>query len=87
AAARAEMAAHAKLIAEVNSNLLPTIAKHSETIEKAYNKGEADLMSLLKSREQKFHAESTALEALRDYHLARARYEAATATQPAMSSK
>ncbi|HSJ02148.1 MAG TPA: TolC family protein, partial [Verrucomicrobium sp.] len=69
AAARAEMAAHAKLISEVNSNLLPTIAKHSETIEKAYSKGEADLMSLLKSREQKFHAESTALEALRDYHL------------------
>jgi cobalt-zinc-cadmium efflux system outer membrane protein len=87
AAARGEMAASAKLHAEVHSNLIPTIAKHSETIEKAYNKGEADLMSLLRSREQKLHAETVALEALRDYHLAKARFEAATATQPALRSR
>lgn len=84
AAAHAEMAANAKLHADTLANLLPTIARHAETIEKAYNKGEADLMSLLRSREQKLHAQTAALEALRDYHLAKARFEAATGTQPAL---
>lgn len=85
-AARAEMLAHAKLHTDTVSNLLPTIVRHTETIEGAYNKGEADLLTLLRSREQRLHAETAALEALRDFHLARVRYEAATATQPGLPS-
>jgi outer membrane protein TolC len=84
AAARAEMQSHAQLHADTNSNLLPAIARHTETIESAYNKGEADLLTLLRSREQLLHAETAALEALRDYHLARVRHEAATSTQPGL---
>lgn len=84
AAARAEMAASARLYNETKTKLLPTIERHAQTIEKAYSVGEADAMALLRSREQKLHAETAALDALQSYHLARARHEAATATQPAL---
>jgi cobalt-zinc-cadmium efflux system outer membrane protein len=47
-------------------------------MQKAYEAGQADLLSVLRAREQRLQLESAALNAERDFHLARIRYEAAT---------
>ncbi|MBL9152751.1 MAG: TolC family protein [Verrucomicrobiales bacterium] len=76
-AAREEMAAHADLAAEIESTLLPAVRQQLERLEAAYQRGETDLLSLLRAREQRLELESAALDATRDFHLARIRYEAA----------
>lgn len=76
-AAREEMAAHAELAAEIESTLLPAVRQQLDRLEAAYQRGETDLLSLLRAREQRLELESAALDATRDFHLARIRYEAA----------
>ena len=75
--AREEMAAHAALAAEMRDTLLPAIREQSERLEQAYKTGEADLISVLRAREQQIELEAAVLDASRDFHLARVRYEAA----------
>lgn len=76
-AAREEMAAHAELAAEMRNTLLPGVREQSTRLEQAYKAGEADLLSLLRSREQQLELEAAILDTTRDFHLARVRYEAA----------
>ncbi|MCQ6473622.1 TolC family protein, partial [Vibrio parahaemolyticus] len=45
--------------------------------EKAYESGQTDLLTILRAREQRLQLEAAALDAVRDFHLARIRYEAA----------
>lgn len=91
AAARAEMAANAKLADETKNKLLPLVNEQTEKLEKAYATGQADLLTILRAREQKLQLESAVLDATRDFHLARIRYETATAkhapASPANSNK
>lgn len=75
--AREEMAAHAGLAAEIRNTLLPAIREQSERLEQAYKTGETDLISVLRAREQQLELEAAVLDASRDFHLARVRYEAA----------
>ncbi len=75
--AREEMAAHAELVAEMRNTLLPAIREQSGRLEEAYKIGEADLLSVLRAREQQLALEAAVLDASRDFHLARVRYEAA----------
>ncbi len=78
AAARAEMTAFAKLAAETRDKLLPLVIEQTDKLEKAYQSGQTDLMTVLRAREQRLQLEAAVLNATRDYHLARIRYEAAT---------
>ena len=78
AAARSEMEGHAKLAAETKDKLLPLVVQQTERLQKAYEQGQADLLTVLRVREQNLSLEASILDSLRDYHLARIRYEAAT---------
>jgi outer membrane protein, heavy metal efflux system len=76
-AARDEMAAYASLARETKDKLLPLVTEQTGKLEKAYESGQTDLLTVLRAREQRLQLEAAVLEATRDYHLARVRYEAA----------
>ncbi|MCE9519309.1 MAG: TolC family protein [Verrucomicrobia bacterium] len=78
AAARAEMEANVKLATETKEKLLPLVLQQTERLEKAYQTGQTDLLTVLRAREQRLQLESAVIDAVRDFHLARIRYEAAT---------
>lgn len=77
ATAHAEMTEWAKLAREISNNLLPLARKQSELATEAYHTGQGDLQSTLRTREQLLKLAMSRLNALRDFHLAKARYEAA----------
>lgn len=81
-----EMAANAKLISETTDKLLPLVVEQTTKLEKAYETGQVDLITLLRAREQRLQLEAASLDALRDFHLARIRYEAATGKIAPVSS-
>ena len=83
--ARREMVAHAALAAETREKLLPLIIEQTDKLEKAYAAGQTDLITVLRAREQRLQFEAAALDASRDYHLARVRYEAAIGISPAVA--
>jgi cobalt-zinc-cadmium efflux system outer membrane protein len=88
AAARAEMDANAKLAVETKDKLLPLVLEQTDRLEKAYESGQTDLLTVLRAREQRLQLEAAVLDATRDFHLARIRYESATAKHaPAHSSQ
>lgn len=88
AAAREEMAAHAGLAAEMRDTLLPAVREQAERLERAYKSGEADLLSLMRAREQQIELEAAVVDAARDFHLARVRYEEAVGLHaPAATAK
>ncbi|HCN27239.1 MAG TPA: hypothetical protein DIT64_00295 [Verrucomicrobiales bacterium] len=76
--ARREMETNASIVRETRETLVPLAVQHSAEMEKAYKNGQTDLLSVLRSRDQRLQLESAALDAERDFHLARIRYEAAT---------
>lgn len=76
-AARNEMAAFASLARETKEKLLPLVIEQTGKLEKAYETGQTGLLTVLRAREQRLQLESAVLEATRDFHLARIRYEAA----------
>ena len=76
-AARAEMVEWAKLAAEIDTTLLPQAGEQSALAEQSWRAGQADLISLFRSREQSLALAATRLDALQNFHLARVRYETA----------
>jgi len=78
--ARREMLADADLAMETRNNLLPLVIEQTAKLEKAYEGGQTDLLTVLRAREQRLQLETAALDAERDFHLARIRYEAAIGT-------
>ena len=77
-AARREMETNASIVHETRDTLLPLAVEQSAAMQKAYESGQADLLSVLRARDQRLQLEAASLDALRDFHLARVRYEAAT---------
>lgn len=77
ATARREMEANASLVRETQDKLLPMVKVQMDKLEKAYESGQIDLLSVLRAREQRLQLEASTLDATRDFHLARIRYEAA----------
>lgn len=75
--ARGEMAALAKLIATMDSSLLPKAAQVEEQFRTAYSTGQTQLTEVLRARARRLELAQRRLDALRDYHLARIRYESA----------
>jgi cobalt-zinc-cadmium efflux system outer membrane protein len=77
ATARQDMASQLALVAETRDHLLPLIAEQTDALEKAYQAGQTDLLALLRAREQQLEAQTSLLDSLRDFHLARIRHETA----------
>ncbi|GAA5145937.1 TolC family protein [Prosthecobacter algae] len=75
--ARREMEANAALVSETRDKLLPLVKQQTDKLEKAYETGQTDLLTVLRAREQRLLLEAAVLDATRDFHLARIRYEAA----------
>jgi outer membrane protein, heavy metal efflux system len=74
-AARNEMAEWQKLTAEISTTLLPLAAQQAEQTEAAWHNGQADFQTVLRAREQRLQLAITRLDALRDFHHARVRYQ------------
>lgn len=75
--ARQEMETNASIVRETRDTLLPLAREQMEAMQNAYESGQADLLSVLRARDQRLQLEAASLDALRDFHLARIRYEAA----------
>lgn len=76
--ARREMETNASIVRETRDSLLPLAVEQMAAMQKAYESGQADLLAVLRARDQRLQLEAASLDALRDFHLARIRYEAAT---------
>jgi len=77
AAAQAEMAAAQRITAQITGTLLPKAVELEESFTKARKDGQAQPVDVLRAREKRLALETARLNALRDYHLARARLLAA----------
>jgi cobalt-zinc-cadmium efflux system outer membrane protein len=77
AAARGEMTALAKLVTALDAQLLPKAAEIEERIRQQYATGQSPLTDVLRARSRRLDLQRQRLDALRDYHLARVRHEAA----------
>ena len=78
AEASATMAILAVHVGEIQRELLPAARRHLQEVEAAYKKGLVDLRTFLGARKQHVDIEIRLLDAVRDYSLARIRYETAT---------
>ncbi len=77
AAAFAEMRQWAAMIAELSDKLLPLAKDQAARTEAAWREGQGELQTVLRAREQSLELAASRLDALREFHLARVRYEAA----------
>lgn len=77
AGARGEMAALAKVIADMDDQLLPKSRELESQLRQIYATGQGTLTEVLRATERRLTLESRRLDALRDYHLARIRHAAA----------
>lgn len=84
--ARREMETNASIVRETRDTLLPLAMEQMTAMQKAYESGQADLLSVLRARDQRLQLEASSLDALRDFHLARIRYEAATGKHSPVTS-
>ena len=85
AGARGEMAALAKAVASIAEDLVPQSQRIEEQLRTSYGIGQTAFIEVIRARGRRFEIEAQLVAALRDYHLARTRYLAATgatATQP-----
>jgi cobalt-zinc-cadmium efflux system outer membrane protein len=78
-AAAAEMTQWLKLVEDTEETLLPLAGEQTTAAEDAYRKGQGELAHVFRSRERLVQLQASRLDALRQFHLARVRYEAALA--------
>ena len=78
AAARSEMAALSKIVADIDEKLIPAAKQIEEQLRTNYAAGLTPLPEVIRARGKRFELEAQRLDALRDYHLARARHVTAT---------
>lgn len=76
-AARDTMATLSKLVATLDADLLPKASQIEEQLRVNYSAGQTPLTEVLRARDRRLLIERQRVDALRDYHLARVRYEAA----------
>ena len=78
-AARTEMQEWLKLLRETQQSLLPLADEQAKSAEEAYRKGQAEIQTVFRTREKRAQLMTARLDALREFHLARVRYESALA--------
>lgn len=76
-AALTEMKEWAKMIAKINTTLLPLADEQAALAETTFRKGQGEIQSVLRSQEKRLQLAAARLDALREFHLARVRYETA----------
>lgn len=76
-AAKAEMEEWLKLLADLQTNLIPLAEEQSAAAEEVFRKGQGEIQTVFRSREMRLQLSAARLDALREFHLARVRYEAA----------
>ena len=76
-AARSEMTEWMRLIREIDDSLLPLANEQGKLTEDAYRNGQGEIQAVLRSREKRLELAAARLDALREFHLARVRYETA----------
>lgn len=76
AAARAEMAALAKLLNNLDTRLLPKANELEERLQQSYAAGQSPLIEVLRARDRRLQLQRQRLDALRDHHLAQVRHAA-----------
>jgi cobalt-zinc-cadmium efflux system outer membrane protein len=81
-AARDEMAVQAKLLAELDTTVLPKAAQIEDQLRNSCSAGQTALTEVLRARSRRLELERLRLDALRDYHLARVRHAAAVNRPP-----
>lgn len=79
ATAHREMVKWAKLAREITDTLLPLAQKQADLADQAFRNGQGSLQANLRTREQMLKLATSKLDALREFHLARVRYQAALA--------
>ncbi|MFT3991875.1 MAG: TolC family protein [Luteolibacter sp.] len=77
--ARQEMQQWAKLVTEFRTSLIPLAEEQSSFAESSYRNGQAEIQTVFRSREKRLQVAAARIDALRQFHLARVRYEAALA--------
>ncbi len=75
-AARREMTALGKLVTQLDTQLIPKATQIEDQIRQQYSTGQSPLTDVLRARSRRLDLQRQRLDALRDYHLARVRYEA-----------
>lgn len=78
--ALAEMQEWLAVLTEINRTLLPLANEQTTLTENAYRNGQGDIQSVLRARERTLQLSSAKIDALREFHLARIRHEAASGT-------
>ncbi|QJE95908.1 TolC family protein [Luteolibacter luteus] len=78
-AAKNEMLQWQKLAVETTDTLLPLADEQAKASEEAYRKGQGELQAVFRSREKRMQLQAARLDALREFHLARVRYESVLA--------
>ncbi len=78
-AAAAEMRQWLKLVKDTEQSLLPLADEQTAAAEDAYGKGLGELGTVFRARERQIQLQVSRLDALRQFHLARVRYETALA--------
>ncbi len=68
-----------KLTREITEDILPLATNQATAAEDAYRNGLGDLQAVLRAREQQLELGSSHIDALRNFHLSRVRFEAAVA--------
>lgn len=74
-AASSEMAEWARLVGMIETELLPLAEEQAALCERAWRDGQGELREVLTAREKRLELLASQLDARRDYHLARVRYE------------
>jgi cobalt-zinc-cadmium efflux system outer membrane protein len=77
ATARAEMEALARVVSEMDTALLPKAVQVEAMFQAAHDAGQGPLLEVRRARTRRLELALRRVDALRDYHLARVRYEAA----------
>jgi cobalt-zinc-cadmium efflux system outer membrane protein len=72
-----EMRQWADALREIDDALIPLAKKQTALMDNAYRNGQASIQELLKARENQLELSSSQIDTLREFHLARVRYESA----------
>lgn len=81
-AAVAEMQTQARLVTEYDRELIPKSEEVEKALDQAYQAGQIPLVELIRARTRTLQLKRQRETALRGYHLAKVRYEAAVASGP-----
>ena len=77
ASTRDEMREWKQLVDEIATELLPLAEEQASQTEAAWHNGQSDIQTVLRAREQRLKLAAAKLDALKNFHLARVRHQAA----------